>query len=263
MWFFSWTSLPLFFKHKILLKQRNIELILLNNSKREHLFAKIMGFKSFFINQNINVCEHQFRIKPAEKKYDAIYIAAAKQYKRIHLAKLIKRLYIVTYFWPDIRDKNGKWDLHKFEPAIKHADFNNERIDATEINKKLNESKCGLALSKKEGAMLAVMEYLYAGLPVVSTNSIGGRDLYLHPDYSIIVKDNPLAVLNGVNNIISRNINPDIIREKTLEIVEQGRKKFFNLCKELSSDNNEFPDYEQFKSKLWGSPIGLESNRII
>jgi hypothetical protein len=88
MWFFSWTSLLLYWKQRRKLKKKSICLIILSNSYREHLFAKIFGFQSYYISQNIHVCEHSFVIKPLQKLYDAVYIAAAKPYKRIHLAMI-------------------------------------------------------------------------------------------------------------------------------------------------------------------------------
>jgi glycosyltransferase involved in cell wall biosynthesis len=171
-------------------------------------------------------------------------------------------LYIITYFWPDIRNEKGEWDLHAFEPSIKHANFNKDRIGAAEITNILNSSKCGLALSKKEGAMLAVMEYLYSGLPVVSTKSIGGRDCFLNSENSFIVKASPEAVFEGVNNLIKKDLDPNIIRQNTLNIVEKGRVDFYNLCKKLSNTTN-YPDYVSFKENVWGDPNGLDKTRII
>lgn len=60
MWEFSFTSILLYSKYKRQLKKKNIELILLNNSKPEYQFAKLWGFKSHFLNQNMHACEHQF-----------------------------------------------------------------------------------------------------------------------------------------------------------------------------------------------------------
>lgn len=254
MWYFSWTSLPLYFKKKRELKKKNIELILLSNSKKENIFARIFGFKSYFINQNIHACEANFNILPNKKKiYDAVYIAAAKPYKRLHLAKRVKSLYIITYFWPDIRDENGDWDLHSFEPAIKHAAFNKRRIDNEQITLILNQSKCGLALSKKEGAMWAIMEYLYSGLPIVTTKSIGGRDFFYDNRFVTIVKDSARAVDEAVQYYSSNKIDPKFIRDTTISKVKKARKTFFNLICEIN--NTPYPvgqSFEDFHEKIWG-----------
>jgi hypothetical protein len=49
-------------------------------------------------------------------------------------------------------------------------------------------------LSDIEAQNWATIEYLLAGLPVVTTPSIGGRDRWLTPDNSIIVPDTPTRV---------------------------------------------------------------------
>lgn len=261
MWYFSWFSLYLYYKQRNSLKKRNIELILLHNSKRELFFAKLFGFKSYLINHNIQVNEHFFYVNSAvKKKYTAIYTAVAKKYKRIHLAALIKNLYIITYFWPDTRNSKGEWDLHAFEPKIKHADFNRFRIDVNDVNIKMNESKCGLALSKKEGAMFASIEYLLCGLPVVSTESKGGRDFFFTKENSIICKDAPESVFNSVNEIIQRNINPMEIRNSTLKLMRRYRMKYVALIIELHVKNNcEAPNKEELYFKIWGNEKGISS----
>ena len=264
MWYFSFSSVIPHAKHRAMLQKKNIELIILNNSKREHLFAILFGFKSVFLNQNMHVCEHQFKIENYPKKYDAVYIAAAKKYKRLHLAQKIESLYIITYFWPLVIDENGNWDLHAFEPRIKHAAFNNKRIDKPQIRRILSQSKCGLALSKKEGAMLASMEYLLSGIPIVTTKSLGGRDHFFDNRYVKTVKSNATAVKNGVEEIISLNLNPDLIRNETLAKIETERRKFYSFVKKLHTDNNsKIEPYELFSRRIWGNESGIESVRIV
>lgn len=264
MWEFSYSSFIPYQRHKRQLAKKNIELILLNNSKAEHRFAKFWGFRSHFLNQNLHACEHQFNIESQEKTVDAIYIAAAKPYKRIHLAEQIKSLYIITYFWPDVRDSEGNWDLHAFEPRIKHADFNKKRINATQIRTLLNQSKCGLALSKKEGAMWAIMEYLFCGIPVVTTKSVGGRDFFYDERFVEIVDDNPKAVQKGVESIISKKLSPELIRNETISKVEIERKKFYEVVKNLHlKHNTEIEDYQTFADRVWGTSIGIENCKIM
>ncbi|WP_164127899.1 glycosyltransferase, partial [Stenotrophomonas maltophilia] len=62
------------------------------------------------------------------------------------------------------------------------------RLTPEAVNRVYNQAAVGLCLSAVEGAMCASMEYLMAGLPVVSTPSVGGRDVYFDPDYCIIAE---------------------------------------------------------------------------
>ena len=50
-----------------------------------------------------------------------------------------------------------------------------------EVNNFLNQCKVGIILSEVEGANYASIQYLLAGLPVVSTKSKGGRDVFFDP----------------------------------------------------------------------------------
>jgi len=241
-------------KYSFILEKKGINLVLLNNSYKEHLFSKFFGFNSYFINQNIHACENRFKIlKDEEKKFDAVYIAAAKPYKRLHLAEKITSLYIITYFWPDVRDEDGNWDLHSFEPRIKHANYNKKRINSDEITKILNQSHCALALSRKEGAMWAIMEYLYSGLPIISTKSVGGRDLFFDDRFVKIEKDSSEAIKNAVSEMKSKRIDPTVIRSETLKKVKEHRKIFYSLISDLYKNSNRtIEKFEEFHEKIWG-----------
>jgi glycosyltransferase involved in cell wall biosynthesis len=212
----------------------------------------------------VHCCEHFFKINNGVHKiYDAIYIAAAKPYKRLLLASKIRSLFIVTYFWPNVKNDKGEWELHKFEPKISHAGFNKFRINENEVSLLINESKCGLALSKKEGAMWAVMEYLMSGVPVVSTKSKGGRDFFFSKNNSLIVKDTEENVSTGVQDMINRELKPEDIRNEVLNLIEPFRNKFIDLIFELSSIENNNVLKTDLYHKLWGNSNGISNNRII
>jgi glycosyltransferase involved in cell wall biosynthesis len=49
------------------------------------------------------------------------------------------------------------------------------------VNQGLARAVVGLCLSTVEGSNYASMEYMLAGLPIVSTPSIGGREVYFDP----------------------------------------------------------------------------------
>ena len=265
MWHFGLKSVFMFWKWKLDLKKRNVELILLLNTPSELFLSKITGLSGHFVNQNIHVCEHAFNPDSGAKKiYDAVYIAAAKKYKRLYLAKKIKKLFVITYFWPDIRNEKGEWDLHAFEPSIKHAAFNKDRIGRTEINKILNLSHCGLALSKKEGAMLASMEYQLAGLPVVTTHSIGGRDILLDPEHTIWVDSDPEKIAAAVDKFVKSPPDPFEIRNRTLKNIDIHRRRFYNVIEVIFNGNNKtIEPYVDFQKRIWGDANGIEVHSII
>lgn len=258
-WYFGFKSILLYKKHKQMLKQKNVELIVLCNSKKELRMAKLFGFRCYFINHDMQVNEHVFTIKQdVEKKYDAVYTAQARKFKRLWLAKRVKKLFVITYFWP-----NPCNDLHVFEPSISHADYNKVRINSDEINDILNKSYCGLALSKKEGAMLAAVEYMFAGLPVVSTKSLGGRETFFDSRYVVMVKDNAEAVAEGVEKAKRLNVSPQTIRESTIKKIDEHRKKFYNLIRDLHSENGqEYMEYDTFYD-LYFREDGFKNDKVM
>jgi tetratricopeptide (TPR) repeat protein len=71
--------------------------------------------------------------------------------------------------------------------------------------------------------MFASAEYMVCGLPVVSTRSIGGRDEYFDDRFCLICDDNPASVAAAVKEAISRNFDPNVIRNTFLAKVMERR----------------------------------------
>ena len=80
--------------------------------------------------------------------------------------------------------------------------------------------------------MYSAVEYLLAGLPVVSTPSLGGRDVFFDPDYCRIVPPDPAKVREAAAELQARRIPRDYIRSRTLERVEPERQRFLALVNE-------------------------------
>jgi glycosyltransferase involved in cell wall biosynthesis len=89
----------------------------------------------------------------------------------------------------------------------------------------LNQAYCGLALSAIEGGMHASMEYLLCGLPVVTTESLGGRSYFLNSNNSIFVDDNSDAVLSAVNEL-KKGFNPDRSQEIRDDAITMQKKSY-------------------------------------
>lgn len=103
----------------------------------------------------------------------------------------------------------------------------------TEISYHLNRARIGLILSEAEGANYATVEYMLSGLPVVSTESSCGRSVFFDKEYAKVVDGSPEAVADGVNEMISRNIDPNYIREKTLQKMQSHREAFIGLLQQI------------------------------
>ena len=228
------------------------ELVYLCNSPKQYELFKKFEFPCIFCNHNAFVDENIYKIIPdAEKKYNAIYNAAMFPCKRHFLASKVKNLALITYAWCDTREY-----INETKKALQGAIWINKPvpypydfIPEEEIHKYLNQARVGLYLSASEGAVYASAEYLLCGLPVVSTRSSGGRDVFFDDEYVKVVGDTPEAVKEGVEEMIERNVSPYYIREKTLEKMEPHRERFVALIQSIYDKENVDKDFK----KEWGN----------
>ena len=255
-WNISLKSIPKLVKTHFIFKQKGNEFIICCNSKSEYNLCKIFGLNAKLFNQNMHECEHEFKPVDASKIYDAFYAAQARKFKRMHLACLVKKLYILTYGCKNYTNDDGN-DLSIFEPKIAHADLNKSFIHGRDkISKLICSSHCGLALSKKEGAMWASVQYLLCGIPLVTTPSRGGRDYFYDDDYVILVKDNSRSVLDGVNLAKKRNYDPIKIRNKILQKMVKHRYEYLDFI--IDNFLNKESNRDELYDFIWGSEIGIK-----
>lgn len=189
---------------------------LFNHSLELDNFSK-KGFVGEVINQNCWLDENLV-MKPLdiEKRYDAIYVGRFSAFKRHYLADGVDNLALVA----GNNHGNAVADIpsHKF--------LNDGPLNPDEVCIKINESKCGLILSKEEGACFASSEYLLCGVPVVSTQELGGRSVWYNEYNSIIVSDDVNEVKEAVQFFVDNPRNPELIRSKHLALSGVFRAKF-------------------------------------
>jgi glycosyltransferase involved in cell wall biosynthesis len=181
------------------------------------------GFTGKIINHNCFLDENKFKIIDSEKLYDAIYTARFAEFKRHFLASKIENLALVA---------GNTWGL-KTEEIPKYKYLNKVHLSPEEVVQKLSESKCGLILSEFEGACYSSSEYLLCGLPVVSTWSHGGRDIWFNEYNSIICDANPDAVAASVKKIINLKRDPHRIREMQIRFANEQRLNFIEMHNEV------------------------------
>ena len=190
------------------------------------------GVDAVLISPNAFVDERIFRPLPGRAhRYDAVYNARFVPWKRHALAQDVERLALLGYLAGD--DPGYVAELHARLPrAVWLNEWRNgaPRLLLPEaVNELLNEARVGLCLSAEEGAMYASAEYLLSGLPVVSTPSRGGRDLFFDPDFCAVVDPDPALIGVAVRELMARSIPRDLVRARTLARVEPHRRRFFDL----------------------------------
>jgi len=189
------------------------------------------GIPATFFNQNAAIDERVFTIQPeVEKEFDAIYIARMNPFKRHLLARQIPRALLVAGCFAHGDDESY---FEKVQAEMPHAEFRlvgpENRLGPRDVARQISRARVGLCLSACEGAMYAAVEYLLCGLPIVSTESVGGRSEWFDPQYVRIVPADPEAVSQAVQELVTLNISPHLIREWTLHRMFQHRQRFIDL----------------------------------
>ena len=194
---------------------------------------------AYFVSINAFVDDQMFRIMPSQgKRFDALYNAQLHPVKRHELAAKVRSLALMGYVHQRLHDHVADY-ARRMRQMFSHAVWLNEPehpVPPHDVPALLNQARVGLCLSAEEGAMAASMEYLLCGLPVVSTRSLGGRDVFFDPDYVKIVEDDPQAVADGVQEMVEQEVDPGYIRQRTLEKIATHRERFISLVEQILKD---------------------------
>lgn len=226
----------------------NIRLVMAANTPREVELLREHGMEAILANHNMFVEEGIFKPLPdVTPEHDAVYNANFSTFKRRELTAEIPSCIHLGYF-SDVAMRKEQLPLYEAaRKQLPHHTFMNPvdgetvvRLQPKEVNALLASAHVGLCLSAEEGAMIASMEYLMAGLPVVSTPSLGGRERYFDPDVTMIVEPNPRAVREAVEALKARNIPRDVVREKTLKLVSRDRAAFNDFIDTLREGHPPF-----------------------
>ncbi len=206
----------------------------LANAQDEIESLERLGERGVLLNHNLSVSERFFfPIDDAKVEFDAIYNARLDPSKRVDLAFGIDRVAYVTRHYP-AGDQSEAARLQTLIEARSpaHRILNRiengivESLDAAAVNRALNSAAVGLCLSPVEGVMLSSMEYMLAGLPVVSTPSTGGRDFFFDPDFCIIAPPTEMAIREAVIALKARRIPKGHVRDRTLSRLAPQRRGF-------------------------------------
>lgn len=213
------------------------------NSSDELCNFEPYGFQGDVINHNAWLDENWvFRPLFLPKIYDAIYVARRSAFKRHYLASKVKRLALVA----GINHGNAVVDIPD------HVYLNDNPLDASQVSEKINQSYCGLLLSETEGACFSSSEYLLCGVPVVSTKSKGGRDVWYNDYNSIVCEDNEDSVHEAVEYFLKNPRDPLIISKMHTDLAFIFRKKFIDQLGDVfrkygvSIDSNSYFNHNYF-----------------
>ena len=190
------------------------------NSKAEAENFSGTPFEGQVINHNAWIDENLV-MKPLAlpKEFDAIYVGRRSEFKRHMLANKVNRLAIVA----------GINHGNNISPVPDTVYINSEPLSPAEVCEKINESHCGLILSEEEGACFASSEYLLCGIPVVSTHSEGGRDVWYTEYNSIVCDPDPKQIADAVAYFKAHPRDPETIRSNHIEEARKHRLRFIDV----------------------------------
>ena len=187
------------------------------------------GFQGKLINHNCFLDYNLIKPVKSEKIYDAIYTARFAPFKRHELASQVQNLALVA---------GSAWGIQNLN-IPPHTYLNEAPLDIQGVLEKISQSKVGLILSEAEGACYSSSEYLLAGLPVVSTYSYGGRDIWYNEINSVICDASSEAVAKSVADLCKCETNSSLIRELHVLQADGMRKSFIRMHQEICTLNNE------------------------
>ena len=193
------------------------------------------------------VDEHKYPVPPArEKDYDALYNGQLVPFKRHELCVDIERLALIYHRYSDPATLGH---AQRVKEMLPHATFVNEldgehrNLKEPEIGQWIARTHVGLCLSAEEGQTRAIAEYVMAGLPVVSTPNLGGRNELLRPSYWIEAAPEPGAVAAAVAELKSRRLDPHAIRCTALELLSANRQRLMQLVRAIfQAEGRRFPE---------------------
>ncbi len=233
------------------------------NTTRQFQNFRDQGLEAIFCSHNCLVDESIFRPLPeVSKQFDAVYDARFILHKRHALAAQVPRLALIYATDPHIDSPEAIRDV---KHLLAHAHFANHpaggdyrALSATEVNRCLNQSRVGLCLSAVEGAMYASIQYLLAGLPVVTTHSEGGRDVMFDENFVHFAEATPESVAAAVDRLSREAPPPEFIRARTLEKILIHRRRLIELVQKIYDEEGvarnfqaEWP--ELFFNKLYSA----------
>ncbi len=226
-------------------------LIFVCNTPREVSLLQARGEAAFFFNKTALTVERIFRpLDGAPPDFEAIYNARLLPWKRHELTLEIPRCAFLYY--RDETQPNAVGDeaairaRHAAAPGHVFINVTGEdgvpvRLSPGEVNQHLNRARVGLCLSEREGAMFASMEYLLSGLAIVTTPSIGGRDIYYDAEYCWTVPPDARSVGAAVRALVDRAIPRARVRERTLGQIETHRARFLGLINAIREESGAPP----------------------
>ncbi len=209
--------------------------------------CKKLGLQSILCNHNCFINENKFCIKNNERIYNAVLNCRPEKWKRPYLAKQVENLAIIKGY--NFR-KDEYYDMMQLNPIYINNDI---RLSEEEVVDMYSKSMVGMILSEKEGACYSSSEFLLCGLPVISTSSVGGRDIWYNEKNSIVCDATEESVASAVKTAIERlksgEFNRTEIRKMHITQSFDHRMNLIDMTVKIFQQHNIVEDAQLLFSK--------------
>jgi glycosyltransferase involved in cell wall biosynthesis len=235
----------------------NVNVVVLTNTNFETYLLAAHGISAMPASRSIFVDETVFKPWDGPVEFDAVYNARLTPSNRHELARDVTRLALI-YDRDRPNDPNRLGDVKAELPRatfVNHVEGQGayRHLPPEECDRHINRARVGLSLSRTGGTLTA-MEYMLAGLPIVSTQSRGGRERYLLPPFCRLVDDNAAAVADAVDLLARRPMSKVAIRSHALQMLQFERYNVLiavnNLAREFFGVETLFPTFASFQIGL-------------
>jgi len=207
------------------LRYPNVDFLFLCNSSEEQGYFNEVGLQSIHCHAAAFLDESLYQIESSTRKdFDAVYRGDITPHNRHELAGDIDKLLLVG----DYKASNGGY-FKEVMDQLQTAKFvkGNGRIDSY-----LTRAEVGLCLGDYDGDVFSCVEYLLSGLKVVTTDTYVVNTQFYDDEYVSVTRAFSSGVNKSVKDMKKRQIDPYIIRERTLKILSEHRQRFINVIQD-------------------------------
>jgi glycosyltransferase involved in cell wall biosynthesis len=254
-------------------KYPNHLILFLCNTQEETDILSNFNPQSYFINHNCLLDPRIYGLIDVPKDLDVIYNGRLDVVKRHYLLRKVQNLNLIVA--GQLKKKPAYLDFLKHSlPDALIVNFHPPKLlsaydpslqavlDGAAVNDRINRSKVGVILSSVEGACYASMEYLLGGIPVVSTISLGGRDVFFDNKYCKIVRSNPTSIKNAIDGMIQQEFLPEEVRECALNAIQPHLERFKNIIKDLMDSEEVETDFDVIWEKIYINKMLVLNNEM-
>jgi len=186
--------------------------VVLANEAEEMEAARAEGFvHAVHCNQNAwldPACHPLLETPEAERLYKVVINCRPESWKRPQLALGVEPLAVIE------GASYRPWDRIDLKALLQPAWINASRLSTEEVVQVLNQAKVGGIFSEEEGACWSSSEFLLCGLPVVSTESRGGRACWYTADNALVIPPTPEACRAAVRELADRCAADPSLRQR-------------------------------------------------